>query len=73
MTKKVVAILPHGKTDFLDVTADLRSVEFLSDKGGRLSLPIETFVMEGKEFLIARYDSAINDEITITAIKKYYP
>ena len=60
--KRVVAFLPGDVVQDVHIDHDLKSVELFGDNGSRFSLPIEKFLIDGREFLIARSSDLISDE-----------
>ena len=62
MMKRVVAFLPGDVVQDIHVDHDLKFVELFGANGAKLSLPIEKFLIDGREFLIARSSDLISEE-----------
>ncbi|EMN1293785.1 TPA: hypothetical protein ACNU9R_005067 [Citrobacter freundii] len=72
MTKQVLAILPGDVTECISVADDLKTVEFIGDKGAHLSLPIEQYRFENNDYHVARYSDMVDDVQIKAAIKKHF-
>lgn len=72
MPKNVIAILPGNKLDHIAVDDALDSVCFSGEKGSTLTLPIETYLFNNKEYFIARYSDLVEPDEIEKAIKTYY-
>ncbi|MGY6029084.1 hypothetical protein [Phytobacter sp. AG2a] len=72
MSKDVVVILPGGKVEHLSVEDDLKKVSYRNDQRSFLDLPIETYVLDGEEFLIAKFSDLVSARETEQAIRQFY-
>ena len=72
MSKDVVVILPGGKVEHLSVEDDLKKVSYRNDQRSFLDLPIETYVLDGEEFLIAKISDLVSARETEQAIRQFY-
>ncbi|MGK9173017.1 hypothetical protein KXR87_07275 [Yokenella regensburgei] len=72
MSKDVVVILPGGKVEHLSVDDDLKKVSYRNDQRSFLDLPIETYVLDGEEFLIAKFSDLVSARETEQAIRQFY-
>jgi hypothetical protein len=72
MSKDVVVILPGGKVEHVSVEDDLKKVSYRNDQRSFLDLPIETYVLDGEEFLIAKFSDLVSARETEQAIRQFY-
>jgi len=72
MSKDVVVIFPGGKVDHISVADDLKKVSYRNDQRSFLDMPIETYVLDGKEFLIAKFSELVTTRETEQAIRQFY-
>ncbi len=69
MRKKVIALLPGDVVQKLDIPVEANDTYFIGDNGSELVLPVETYVLDGKEHLFARYSDTVPLERIEQAIK----